>query len=236
MATATKKMKDRLAKLPEKNIYTPDEALEALKTVCAEVPRKFDETVEAYFRLGVDAKKAEQQVRGTLVLPNGTGKTPRIIVFAQGDKMGEADKAGADAVGGEDLAEKITGGWLDFDIAISTPDMMRVVGKLGKVLGPRGLMPNPKSGTVTFNVKEAIDEFKKGKVEYRTDKFGLVAVPIGRISFEAAKLTENFMALYGAIIKARPSSAKGQYIKSIFISSTMGPGLKIDAGSLSSVK
>jgi large subunit ribosomal protein L1 len=236
MATASKKMKDRLAKLPEKDIYTPDEAFDALKTVCTEVPRKFDETVEAYFRLGVDPKKAEQQVRGTIVLPNGTGKTPRIIVFAQGDKMGEADKAGADAVGGDDLAEKITGGWLDFDIAISTPDMMRVVGKLGKVLGPRGLMPNPKSGTVTFNIKEAVDEFKKGKVEYRTDKFGLIAVPIGRISFDAPKLTENFMSLYGAIIKARPSSAKGQYIKSIYISSTMGPGLKIDAGSLSSVK
>jgi large subunit ribosomal protein L1 len=236
MATSSKKMKNRLAKLPDKELYTPDEAFEALKSVCAEVPRKFDETVETFFRLGVDPKKAEQQVRGTIVLPNGTGKTPRILVFAMGDKMGEAEKAGADFVGGDDLAEKIIGGWLDFDIAIATPDMMRVVGKLGKILGPRGLMPNPKSGTVTFNIKDAVEEFKKGKVEYRTDKFGIVAVPVGRISFDAPMLTENFMALYGAISKARPSSAKGQYIKSIYISSTMGPGLKIDAGSLSSVK
>jgi large subunit ribosomal protein L1 len=236
MATASKKMKNRLAKLPDKEQFTPDEAIAALKTCCEEVPRKFDETVESYFRLGIDPKKAEQQVRGTIVLPNGTGKTPRIIVFAQGDKMMDADKAGVEAVGGDDLAEKILGGWLDFDIAISTPDMMRVVGKLGKVLGPRGLMPNPKSGTVTFNVKETIEEFKKGKVEYRNDKFGLVAVPIGRASFDAAKLVENFMALYGAIMKARPSSAKGMYIKSIYVSSTMGPGLRIDAGSLSIVK
>jgi len=236
MATLTKKMKYRAAKLPEKESFSPEEAFTALKNVCTEVPRKFDETVEAYFRLGIDPKKAEQQVRGTIVLPNGTGKTPRILVFAQGDKMGEAEKAGADSVGGEELAEKILGGWLDFDIAISTPDMMRVVGKLGKVLGPRGLMPNPKSGTVTFNIKEAVEEFKKGKVEYRNDKFGIVAVPIGRVSFEPAMIVENFMALYGAITKARPSSAKGQYIKSIYVSSTMGPGLKIDPGSLVAVK
>lgn len=229
-------MKNRLAKLPEKEMYSSEEAIVALKTVCEEVPRKFDETVEAYFRLGIDPKKAEQQVRGTIVLPHGTGKVPRIVVFAQGDKMMDADKAGVDAVGGDDLADRIIGGWLDFDIAISTPDMMRVVGKLGKILGPRGLMPNPKSGTVTFNIKETIDEFKKGKVEYRNDKFGIVAVPIGRASFDVEKLNQNFMALYGAIAKARPSSAKGMYIKSIYVSSTMGPGLKIDAGSLSSVK
>ncbi len=236
MAKTSKKMKQRLAKLPDVQMYSPEEAFKALKETAEAVPRKFDETVEAYFRLGIDPKKAEQQVRNTIVLPNGTGKTPRILVFAAGDKAMEAEKAGADFVGGEDMVEKINGGWLDFDLAISTPDMMRVVGKLGKVLGPRGLMPNPKSGTVTFDLKGAVDEFKKGKVEYRNDKFGIVAVPIGKISFDAQKLAENFSALYGAIIKSRPSSAKGQYIKSVYVSSTMGPGLKVDAGALSTAK
>jgi large subunit ribosomal protein L1 len=232
MAVATKAMKARKALMPEKESFAAEEAFEILKKISVEVPRKFDETVEASFRLGIDPKKAEQQIRGTIVLPNGTGKVPRIVVFAAGDKHMEAEKAGVEAVGGDDLADRILGGWLDFDVAISTPDMMRVVGKLGKVLGPRGLMPNPKSGTVTFNVKETVDDFKKGKVEYRNDKFGIVAVPLGRTSFEPKMLFENFEALHGAIVKARPSSAKGQYIKSAYVSTTMGPGLKIDMASL----
>jgi len=233
VATLTKKMKQMNKNLPRKALLTLEEAVTALKTACEEAPRKFDQTVEAAFRLGVDPKKAEQQLRGTVVLPHGTGKQPRIIVFALGDKQSEAREAGVEHVGGEDLAEKILQeGFLDFDVAIATPDTMRFVGKLGKLLGPRGLMPNPKSGTVTFNVKETVDEFKKGKVEYRTDKFGIVAVPIGKISFEEEKLIDNFTTLYNTIVRVRPSSAKGQYIKSVAISSTMGPGLKLDQASL----
>lgn len=226
-------MKQRREKLPGKPQYTASEAFGALKESCTEAPLKFDETVEAYFRLGIDPKKAEQQLRGTFVLPHGTGKTPTILVFAQGDLAEEAKEGGADYVGGEDLAEKIQNeGWLDFDIAIASPDMMKVCGKLGKVLGPRGLMPNPKSGTVTKNIRDTVDEFKKGKVEYRNDKYGIIAVPIGKVSFEPQQLVENFMVLYRTIMRSRPSAAKGQYIKSIAISSTMGPSLKIEPASL----
>jgi len=234
VAKPTKTMKARGDKIPRnKSIFSLQEAVDLLKEMCVETPRKFDETVEVSYRLGIDPKKAEQQLRGTFVLPHGTGKMPRILVFALGEKAMEAQEAGADFVGGEDLADKILKeGFLDFDVAIATPDMMRVAGKLGKVLGPRGLMPNPKSGTVTFNIKETVDEFKKGKVEYRNDKFGNVAVPIGKISFEALKLVENFMSLYGTIMRVRPSAAKGQYIKSIALSTTMGPGLKIEPTSL----
>ena len=229
----TKKMKQRQELIPDQLSFPIDEAVELLLNYCKEVPRNFDETIEASFRLGIEAKKAEQQLRGTLVLPHGTGRTPRIVVFAQGDKAQEAEEAGADHVGGEELAEKIQKeGWLDFDIAISTPDMMKVVGKLGKILGPRGMMPNPKSGTVTFDISSTVDEFKKGKVEYRNDKFGVVAVPIGKSSFSHQQLAENFKTLYHTILKVRPSAAKGQYIKSVAISSTMGPGLKIDQSSL----
>lgn len=233
MGKVTKKIKQRRELIPGKEQFSIQEAAETLKKVCGEVPRGFDETVEAYFKLGIDPRKAEQQLRGTFTLPHGTGKTPRIIVFAMGDKQTEAKEAGADHVGGEDLADKILKeGFLDFDVAISTPDMMRVVGKLGKVLGPRGLMPNPKSGTVTFNIKETVDEFKKGKVEYRNDKFGIIAVPIGKVSFTEEQIVENFMTLHSTVIRARPSAAKGQYIRSAYISSTMGPGLKLDASSL----
>jgi large subunit ribosomal protein L1 len=227
-----KKHEARKRLVPKKASLTPQEAISSLKKACTEVPRKFDETVEAAYRLGIDPKKPEQQLRGTFVLPHGTGRTPRIVVFAQGDKVKEAEEAGADFVGGEDLATKIQGGWLEFDVAMSTPDMMKVAGKLGKILGPRGLMPNPKSGTVTFNLKDTVREFKMGKIEYRSDASGIVAVPIGKISFDEEKLVENLTALHGVLVKAKPAAAKGQYIRSIAISATMGPGLKITPSAL----
>lgn len=228
----TKKAKERLKLIPEKDACSPEEALGALKKACTEVPRNFDETVEAAVRLGIDPKKPEQQIRGTIELPHGTGRVPRILVFAAGDKIKEAEEAGADHVGGDDLVEKIQGGWLEFDVAISTPEMMRSVGKLGKILGPRKLMPNPKSGTVTFAVGETIKEFKRGKLEYRNDSFGVVHVPIGKISFDEEKLVENFMTLVQTLLKAKPAAAKGQYLRGAAVSSTMGPGLKIQLSSL----
>jgi len=193
---------------------------------------KFDETLEIAMRLGVDPKHADQMVRGTVVLPHGLGTTVRIIVFASGEKMREAEEAGADAVGGEDLAKRIEGGWMDFDAVVSTPDMMRVVGRLGKVLGPRGLMPNPKAGTVAVDVTRAVQEIKAGKVEFRVDKTGIIHAPLGKLSFGPEKLTQNADALIGAVIKAKPSAAKGKYVKSVSISSTMGPGIRVDAESL----
>jgi len=232
MAWKGKKYKERREMLPAKGMYAPEEVFETLKTVCEKVPMKFDEMVEASVRLGIDPKKAEQQVRGTFVLPHGTGKTPRVLVFALGEKVKEAEEAGADYVGGEELAEKIQGGWMDFDVAIATKDTMGFVGKLGKVLGPRGLMPNPKSGTVTFHVGETVKEFKAGKVEYRNDSYGIVHVPIGKVSFEAEKLMDNLMALYQTLIRAKPASSRGQYIRGISVSSTMGPGLKVQVGAL----
>ena len=188
---------------------------------------KFDETVELHVRLGVDPKYADQQVRGAVVLPNGTGKTKRVVVFAKGDKVEEAEKAGADFVGAEELVTKIQGGWTDFDVAVATPNMMGQVGRLGKILGPRGLMPNPKLGTVTMDIEKAIKEIKAGKVEYRTDKAGNVHCPIGKDSFDADKLAQNYATLMETLIKAKPSGAKGQYVRSITVASTMGPGIAV---------
>ncbi|MEW6200683.1 MAG: 50S ribosomal protein L1 [bacterium] len=232
MALGSKKYRERQKLLPQKDMYALEEVFGTLKVVCEKVPMKFDETVEASVRLGIDPRKAEQQVRGSFVLPHGTGKTPRVLVFAVGEKVREAEEAGADYAGGEELAEKVQGGWLDFDVVIATKETMGFVGKLGKILGPRGLMPNPKSGTVTMQVAETVKEFKSGKVEYRNDSYGIIHVPIGKISFDEGKLRENFMALYQTLMRAKPASARGQYIKSIAISSTMGPGLKVQIGAL----
>ncbi|WP_055668479.1 50S ribosomal protein L1 [Desnuesiella massiliensis] len=215
------------AKLIDRSaLYTPGEALElAVKTAKA----KFDETIELHVRLGVDPRHADQQVRGAVVLPNGTGKTVRVLVFAKGDKAKEAEAAGAEFVGAEDLVDKIQKeNWFDYDVVVATPDMMGVVGRLGRVLGPKGLMPNPKSGTVTFDVAKAIAEIKAGKVEYRVDKTAIVHVPIGKKSFGSEKLIVNFQSLMEALVKAKPAAAKGQYIKSVSVSSTMGPGIKIN--------
>ena len=194
---------------------------------------KFDETVELSLRLGVDPKRADQMVRGTTVLPHGTGKKVRIVVFAKGEKEQEAKEAGADIVGAEDLLEKVKGGWLEFDSAIATPDLMGAVGKLGKVLGPRGLMPNPKTGTVTFEVAKAIQEIRKGRVEYKVDKAGNVHVPIGKVSFGSEKIKENAQAVLDSIIKAKPASSKGRYLKGATMSSTMGPGIPLDSVGIS---
>ncbi|MCG8484121.1 MAG: 50S ribosomal protein L1 [Clostridia bacterium] len=215
------------AKLMDKtNLYEVEEAFElTLKSAKA----KFDETVEAHIKLGVDSRHADQQVRGAIVLPHGTGKSKKVLVFAKGDKEKEATEAGADYVGGEELAKKIqTENWFDFDVVVATPDMMGVVGRLGRILGPKGLMPNPKSGTVTFEIERAINEIKAGKVEYRLDKTNIIHVSIGKISFGKEKLTENFTALMEAIVKAKPAAAKGQYLRSVAVSSTMGPGIKIN--------
>ncbi len=193
---------------------------------------KFDETVDLVIRLGVDPKRADQMVRGTTVLPHGTGKKVRIAVFARGDKEQEARQAGADFVGADDLLEKIKDGWLDFDQAISTPDLMASVGKLGKVLGPRGLMPNPKAGTVTFEVGKAIEEIRKGRIEYKVDKAGVVHVPVGKVSFTVSQITENAQAVFQSVVKAKPSSSKGKYLKGATMSSTMGPGIPLECASL----
>ena len=189
---------------------------------------KFDETLEIALRLGVDPKHADQMVRGTVVLPHGTGKSVRVLVFASGEKIKEAEDAGADVVGGEELAKRIEGGWLDFDAVVSTPDMMKVVGRLGRVLGPRGLMPNPKAGTVSFDVARAVEDIKAGKVEFRVDKAGNLHAPVGKVSFTAEQLEANAGALLGAVLKARPAASKGKYVKNISLSSTMGPGIRVD--------
>lgn len=205
--------------------YALDEAISFLREHSF---TKFDQTLEISMRLGVDPKHADQMVRGTVVLPHGTGKSKRILVFANGEKIKEAEEAGADHVGGDELAKKIQGGWVEFDAVISTPDMMRVVGSLGRVLGPRGLMPNPKSGTVTFDVAKAVNEIKAGKVEFRVDKAGVINAPLGKLSFGVDQLRDNTLSLIAAIVKAKPSSSKGKYVKGLNLTSTMGPGLKLD--------
>jgi len=225
-----KKYQDAIKKIDKNNLY---DTTEALGLVVETATAKFDETVELHVKLGVDSRHADQQVRGAIVLPHGTGKTQRVLVFAKANKAEEARAAGADFVGDMDMVEKIQKeNWFDFDVVVATPDMMGVVGRLGKVLGPKGLMPSPKAGTVTMDVTKAINEIKAGKVEYRLDKTNIIHCPIGKVSFGAEKLTENFNALIGAIIKAKPAAAKGQYIRSCTVASTMGPGIKINGAKL----
>src|SRR5437667_4675422 len=220
-----KKYRAAAEKIDAGRKYNLEEAVKKLKEIAF---AKFDETVELTMWLGVDPRKADQLVRGTLVLPHGLGRSKTVLVIAQGEKIKEAEDAGADFVGGEDMVNKIKGGWLDFDAVIATPDMMRLVGGLGKVLGPRGLMPNPKTGTVTFDVKTAVQETKAGKVEYRVDKTGVIHVPVGKVSFEANKIRDNSKALMEAVVKAKPSTAKGKYVKKVNLASTMSPGLLLD--------
>lgn len=219
------------AKLVDRAVqYEPTDAMALVKKAAT---AKFDETVEVHIRTGCDGRHAEQQVRGAVVLPNGTGKTVRVLVFAKGDKLNEAEAAGADYVGGDELIPKIQNeGWLDFDVVVATPDMMGVVGRLGKVLGPKGLMPNPKAGTVTMDVTKAIKDIKAGKIEYRLDKSNIIHCPVGKASFTEEQLMENFDALMGAVMKARPSALKGQYIRSVTLASTMGPGVKVSTAKL----
>ncbi len=224
-----KKYADATKRYDREHLHSPAEAVDIVKSLAT---KNFDESVEAAVRLGVDPRKADQMVRGTVALPAGTGKDVRVAVFAQGDAAAAATEAGAEFVGAEDLAAQIEGGMLDFDVTIATPDLMPLVGRLGRVLGPRGLMPNPKTGTVTPDPAKAVGEFKGGKVEYRTDKFGNVHVPIGRASFDAAALTQNFEAVIDELQKAKPASAKGKYIKKVTLSSTMGPGVRVDTGRL----
>lgn len=220
-----KKFKAAAAKVDSQKRYSIEESFKKIVEVA---PAKFDETIEVAFRLGVDPKQSDQQVRGAIALPNGLGKTVKVIVFAKGPKEAEAKAAGADFVGADDLVEKIQGGWLDFDKAIATPDMMGTVSKVAKVLGPRGLMPNPKVGTVTMNVGEAVSAEKKGKLDFRVDKAGIIHAGIGKKSMGNQKLQENFMVLLGALLKSKPAASKGQYLRSITVSSTMGPGVKMD--------
>jgi len=222
-----KKYQDSVKEYDNSKLYDLNDAIKAV-VACGKA--KFDETVELHIRLGVDGRQADQQVRGSVVLPHGTGKTKRVLVFAKGDKATEAEAAGADFVGGEELVHKIQSeNWFEFDVVVATPDMMGVVGRIGKVLGPKGLMPNPKSGTVTMDVKRVIAEIKAGKVEYRLDKTNIIHCPIGKVSFGEEKLAENFSAIFDAVLKAKPAAAKGQYVKSCIVTSTMGPGFKINA-------
>ncbi|RSK25535.1 50S ribosomal protein L1 [Bacillus sp. HMF5848] len=226
MAKRGKKYAEAIKLVDRTKSYSVQEAIELVKKTSV---AKFDATVEVAFRLGIDVKKADQQIRGAVVLPNGTGKTQRVLVFAKGEKAKEAEAAGADYVGDTDYINKIQQGWFDFDVIVATPDMMGEVGKLGRVLGPKGLMPNPKTGTVTFDVTKAVNEIKAGKVEYRADKSGNIHVPIGKVSFDDQKLVENFTTIFETLLKVKPSAAKGTYMRNISVTSTMGPGVKVDA-------
>ncbi|MDR0690770.1 MAG: 50S ribosomal protein L1 [Streptococcaceae bacterium] len=228
MAKKSKKMQAALAKIDKNKHYLVEEAVVLAKETNI---AKFDATVEVAYRLSVDPKKADQQIRGAVVLPNGTGKTQRVLVFAKGEKAKEAEAAGADFVGEDDLVAKINQGWFDFDVVVATPDMMAVVGRLGRVLGPKGLMPNPKTGTVTMDVTKAVEEVKAGKVTYRVDKAGNVHAPIGKVSFAVSKLIENFKTIHDVIVKAKPASAKGTYIKNLSVTTTFGPGVHVDIAS-----
>jgi large subunit ribosomal protein L1 len=225
MARQGKAHTDALARFDRERLHAPTEALDLVRSLAN---KKFDETVEVAMRLGVDPRKADQMIRGTVSLPNGTGKSVRVAVFAAGDQAREAEAAGADVVGSDDLVARIEKGFLDFDVAIATPDQMPLVGKLGRTLGPRGLMPNPKTGTVTNDVGKTVEEFKAGKVEYRTDRYGNVQVPIGKVSFDTPALAANYQAVLDEVIRAKPAAAKGRYLRSISTSSTMGPGVKVD--------
>ena len=225
MSRTGKKYVDATRKFDRDRLYTPDEVFDLVKSLAK---RNFDETVEITFRLGIDPRKADQMIRGTVSLPHGTGKAVRVAVFATGDAAREAQEAGADVVGADDLVARVQGGFLDFDVAIATPDLMSQVGRLGRTLGPRGVMPNPKTGTVTNDVGKTVAEFKAGKVEYRSDRHGNVHVPIGKVSFERDALLANFQAVLDEILRSKPAAAKGRYIKSIATSSTMGPGIRID--------
>ena len=228
MAKKSKKMQEALKKVDATKAYSVEEAVALAKETNI---AKFDATVEVAYKLNVDPKKADQQIRGAVVLPNGTGKTQTVLVFAKGDKAKEAEAAGADFVGDDDMVQKIQGGWFDFDVVVATPDMMATVGKLGRVLGPKGLMPNPKTGTVTMDVTKAVNEVKAGKVTYRVDKAGNVHVPIGKVSFEDDKLIENFKTIHETLLKAKPSAAKGQYMKNISVTTTFGPGIHVEQAS-----
>jgi large subunit ribosomal protein L1 len=229
MAKRGKKYTEAVKLIERSKAYSVTEAVELVKKTST---TKFDASVEVAFRLGVDPKKADQQLRGAVVLPNGTGKTQRVLVFAKGEKAKEAEAAGADYVGDTEYINKISGGWFEFDVIVATPDMMGEVGKLGRTLGPKGLMPNPKTGTVTFDVAKAVNEIKAGKVEYRVDKAGNVHVPIGKVSFEDEKLVENFNTIFDTMVKVKPAAAKGTYMKNVAITSTMGPSVKIDASTV----
>jgi len=224
-----KKYLEKIEKYKKDDFYEPEEAIGLAKELHW---TKFEETIDIAMKLGIDTRKAEEQVRGAVDLPHGTGRKVKVVVFAQGEKAKEAEEAGADFVGADDLAEKIKKGWTDFDSTIATPDMMKIVGKLGRVLGPRGLMPNPKVGTVTFDIRNTVKAIKAGKVEYRADKFGIVHAPLGKTNFEKKKLLDNFAVFVEAIIKAKPSAAKGKFVQSVNISSTMGPGIRIDSQKL----
>ncbi|MBE6170841.1 MAG: 50S ribosomal protein L1 [Enterococcus casseliflavus] len=228
MAKKSKKMQEALKKVDATKAYSVEEAVALAKETNI---AKFDATVEVAYKLNVDPKKADQQIRGAVVLPNGTGKTQTVLVFAKVDKAKEAEAAGADFVGDDDMVQKIQGGWFDFDVVVATPDMMATVGKLGRVLGPKGLMPNPKTGTVTMDVTKAVNEVKAGKVTYRVDKAGNIHVPIGKVSFEDDKLIENFKTIHETLLKAKPSAAKGQYMKNISVTTTFGPGIHVEQAS-----
>ncbi len=225
MAKVSKNYQEAVKAYEHSTLYEPAEALAIVRKIAK---AKFDETIEAAFRLGIDTRHADQQIRGAVVLPNGTGKTRTVLVFAKGDKAKEAELGGADFVGAEDMIAKIEQGWFDFDVVVATPDMMGLVGKLGRVLGPKGLMPNPKTGTVTFEVTRAIKDIKAGKIEYRADKAGIIHAPIGKVSFDDEKLLENYKTLAETIMKAKPAAAKGQFVRSVTVSSTMGPGVRIN--------